>query len=171
MAGSGKGTFDVLQWYFVFPNIVDGSWPEPGIKSKQGIPKKYTHTRGRPEKVSLVTRLNIYLLRKVYHLCSKAGISSLKVGAWNLCLRYFRNVSSCFVIYAMITVSIKCLINTFISKLHHVEIYGLNLDIETLSSYFSFLHFFFIPCSLNSIADSNQRLLLKAEGYKKQSKS
>ena len=47
----------------------------------------------------------------------------------------------------------QVLINALSSKIHPVEIYGLNLDIEALSATFSFLHFSFIPRRLNSVAD------------------
>ncbi|KAF3523344.1 hypothetical protein F2Q69_00048541 [Brassica cretica] len=41
------------------------------------------HTQGRSEKVSLVTRIN-RSAEESLSSCSQAGISSLKVGAWNL---------------------------------------------------------------------------------------
>lgn len=45
-------------------------------------------------------------------------------------------------------------INALISKNHPVELYRINLDIETLSSAFTSIMFVFIPRSLNSIADA-----------------
>ncbi|CAN6848279.1 unnamed protein product, partial [Brassica oleracea] len=46
----------------------------------------------------------------------------------------------------------QVLINALISKNHPVELYGINLDIETLYSAFSLVMFVFIPRSLNSTA-------------------
>uniref|UniRef100_A0A0D3D375 RNase H type-1 domain-containing protein n=1 Tax=Brassica oleracea var. oleracea TaxID=109376 RepID=A0A0D3D375_BRAOL len=46
------------------------------------------------------------------------------------------------------------LIKALISKQHPVELYGINLDIENLSSSFSSTSFSYVPRSLNSAADA-----------------
>ncbi|KAL0730817.1 hypothetical protein Bca4012_026911 [Brassica carinata] len=48
----------------------------------------------------------------------------------------------------------QVLVKALISKQHPVELYGINLDIENLSSYFTSISFAFVSRNLNSAADA-----------------